>query len=230
MIKTVIFDAYGTLISTGNGSVEATRAMLDFLGVSVDPQEFYREWKKIHKINIDNMDGFQTENDVFVRDLYVLLNEYSISAEPEKVVFFMIESLTGRKAFSDTKDVLNMLSPEYALCIGSTSDTEPLMKNLRENKLGTDYVFTSELLKVYKPKREFYEKILKAMEISSDEAVFVGDSLVDDVMGPQGVGIYSIWLNRFEIENNTNIVPNTVIRSLYELPELLDNLNKKGEI
>ena len=43
MIKTIIFDAYGTLISTGTGSIEATRAMLNHLNVSFDPSEFYKE-------------------------------------------------------------------------------------------------------------------------------------------------------------------------------------------
>lgn len=71
----------------------------------------------------------------------------------------------------------------------------------------------------------FYEKILSMLGISPAEAVFVGDSLIDDVMGPQQLGIYSVWLNRLKSLNNTNIVPDAIIDTLYELPDLLFNLN-----
>ena len=79
MIKTIIFDAYGTLISTGTGSIEATRAMLNHLNVSFDPAEFYGEWKLIHKNHIKNLIEFRSEYDIFVSDLYVLFEKYSIN-------------------------------------------------------------------------------------------------------------------------------------------------------
>lgn len=224
MIKTIIFDAYGTLISTGDGSITATRAMLNHLSVSFDPIEFYKEWKLIHKNHIENTFEFQSEKDIFIRDLYVLFNKYSINEIPENVVSFMIKSLTGRKVFPDSKDVLNLLSKQYTICIGSTSDTEPLLENVRENNIVIDHIYTSQSLRVYKPKKEFYEKILSALRISSNEAVFVGDSLTDDVMGPQQLGIFSVWLNRLKLENNTNIIPDAVIESLYELPFLLNKI------
>jgi len=229
MIKTIIFDAYGTLISTGTGSIEATRAMLNHLNVSFDPSEFYKEWKLIHKSHIENVIEFRSEYDIFVSDLYVLFEKYSINGVPENAVSFMINSLTGRKVFPDTNDVLNSLSKQYTVCIGSTSDTEPLLENIKVNGMNLKHIFTSQSLKVYKPQTAFYEKILSILGTSPAEAVFVGDSLIDDVMGPQQLGIYSVWLNRIESQNNTNITPNAIIDSLYELPNLLNNLNQKEQ-
>ena|GEM_PF-412122 len=230
MIKTVIFDAYGTLISTGTGSVEATRAMLNHLKVSFDSAEFYKEWKRIHKSHIENVIEFRSEYDIFVSDLYVLFEKYSINGIPENAVSFMINSLTGRKVFPDTNDVLSSLSQKYTVCIGSTSDTEPLLENIRINGMNLNHIFTSQSLKVYKPQRAFYEKILSTLKISPAEAVFVGDSLIDDVMGPQQLGIYSVWLNRLKTPNNTNIIPDATIDTLYELPDLLSSLKKKRVI
>jgi HAD superfamily hydrolase (TIGR01549 family) len=222
MIKAIIFDAYGTLISTGNGSLGATRKILDQLNVLIDPVDFYRDWKLVHKNHIENIIKFQSEKDIFIRDLYVLFEKYSINEKPENVVSFMIDSLTGRKVFSDTKDVLSLLS-HHSICIGSTSDTEPLLENIRENKLDIDYIFSSQSLRIYKPRKEFYEKILFSLDLTSKETVFVGDSLVDDVMGPQQIDIYSIWLNRLNIANDTNIIPDVEIASLYDLPKILNN-------
>ena len=224
MIKAIIFDAYGTLISTGTGSVDATRAMLNHLNIALDPVEFYNEWKLVHKNHINNMIEFKSEYDIFIDDLDVLFKKYSINEIAENAVSFMIDSLTGRKAFPDTKNVLNLLSRQYTLCIGSTSDTEPLLENIRVNNINLTHIFTSQSLKVYKPQKMFYEKILSALNISPAEAVFVGDSLIDDIMGPQQLGIYSVWLNRSESKNDTNIVPDATIYTLRELPKLLNRL------
>ena len=44
MIKAIVFDAYGTLISTGNGSVEASeRILANNNRGNIDPKEFYEE-------------------------------------------------------------------------------------------------------------------------------------------------------------------------------------------
>jgi len=51
MIKALIFDCYGTIISTGNGSVDAVKTILDSLKINIDPVLFYRDWKTIHKEN-----------------------------------------------------------------------------------------------------------------------------------------------------------------------------------
>ena len=49
MIKAIIFDVYGTLISTGTGSVDAAAEILRRKNSVICPKEFYARWKKIHK-------------------------------------------------------------------------------------------------------------------------------------------------------------------------------------
>ncbi len=44
-MKLIIFDAYGTLISTGTGSVDAVKKILELQDKDINPQEFYKEWK-----------------------------------------------------------------------------------------------------------------------------------------------------------------------------------------
>jgi phosphoglycolate phosphatase-like HAD superfamily hydrolase len=41
MHKAIIFDVFGTLISTGNGSLEATQKILNKVGSKADAKEFY---------------------------------------------------------------------------------------------------------------------------------------------------------------------------------------------
>lgn len=77
MIKAIIFDTYGTVLSTGNGFIEATRAMLNQLNVLINLVDFYKEWKLIHKNNIENIVTFESEYDIFIRDLSILFKKYS---------------------------------------------------------------------------------------------------------------------------------------------------------
>ena len=197
MIKAIIFDAYGTLISTGNGSVKAAEKILTLnQRGDIDPKEFYARWKELHKKHIDNLDSFITEEKIFENDLRELYNLYSINGDYEKDVQVMLDTLGKRKAFPETRKVLEFLSQKHIVAIGSTSDTAPLLSDISNNHLNVAKVFTSESLRVYKPRKEFYEKILDALNVSVDEALFVGDSLIDDVEGPQSAGMRACWINR----------------------------------
>jgi FMN phosphatase YigB (HAD superfamily) len=57
-------------------------------------------------------------------------------------------------------------------------------------------VFSSESLCVYKPNGDFFTQILKQLSLRPDEVIYVGDSQMDDILGPSKVGIDSIWINR----------------------------------
>jgi len=132
----------------------------------------------------------------------------------------MLDTLGKRTAFKETKSVLNKLSESFTLCIGSTTDNIPLFMDLKNNNIKIKNVFTSESMKVYKPQKEFYSKILNTINANNNEVLFVGDSLTDDVSGPQKLGIKTCWLNRKNIELNTKIKPDYIINDLNELLSL----------
>jgi FMN phosphatase YigB (HAD superfamily) len=117
--------------------------------------------------------------------------------------------------------VLNALRPNYQLFIGSNSDDIPLHTDIERNGIEVNKVFTSESLKVYKPKKEFYLFILDEIKMRYDEVLFVGDSLIDDVSGPAALGIKTIWLNYNNITYDQNDY-----KPLYEI----NNLNQLLEI
>ena len=61
--------------------------------------------------------------------------------------------------------------------------------------------------------------ILETLEVAPEEALFVGDSLKDDVKGPQAVGMRTCWVNR-KGEERGDISPDL------ELPEALGHFPK----
>jgi beta-phosphoglucomutase-like phosphatase (HAD superfamily) len=97
MIKALIFDCYGTLISTGNGSVEASRKILSKVKSNIDPVLFYKEWKAIHKDHISNLNHFSTEEKIFINDLKILFTKYQLDAVPEEHIKPILDSLYNKK-------------------------------------------------------------------------------------------------------------------------------------
>lgn len=220
MIKYIIFDVYGTLISTGTGSVDATRKILENKNICISPEEFYGKWKMLHRKHIDTLTSFCNEESIFKLDLKELYDFYNIDGDYEKDVLFMLETLGKRKAFKEVKEVLKTLSKSYVLCIGSTTDDIPLFADLKNNDINIEKIFTSESMQVYKPKSEFYKKIICNINADVNEVLFVGDSLIDDVIGPQKIGIKTCWINRKNTDLNNDIKPDYIINNLQELLSL----------
>ena len=196
-IKAIVFDAYGTLISTGTGSLDAARAILARGGrPDIPPEAFYARWKALHRAHIDGLTGFVKEEEVFRRDLARLYQEYGLPGSADEDVSIMLDTLGKRRAFPEAKAVLEALAGRFQLGIGSTTDTAPLLKDLKRGGLEISRVYTSESLEAYKPRPEFYRRILADWGLAAGEALFVGDSLTDDVAGPQAVGMKACWVNR----------------------------------
>ena len=128
----------------------------------------------------------------------------------------MLKTLGKRKVFSEVNAVLEQLSRHYILCIGSTTDTEPLLQDIINNRIPIKNIYTSESLRVYKPKSRFYTAISEDIGISPEEILFVGDSLVDDIFGPSQVGMKTCFVNRRSAEAGS-FSPDYTVKTLQEL-------------
>lgn len=70
-----------------------------------------------------------------------------------------------------------------------------------------------------KPERRVYEHALTALGVGPDEAWSVGDSLENDVGGPQALGVFGIWHDhqRQGLPNGSEVTPDRIVHSLGEL-------------
>ena len=220
MKKLLIFDAYGTLLSTGKGSLQATQKILILQEKEIDADIFYKDWKKYHRKHLDeaNASQFVSEKDIFTKDLKVLYEQYQINRPYENDVEIMLNSLIGRMVFPEVSDAIKKLRRKYRVVIGSTTDTEPLLVNLENNGLEVDKVYTSEMIQKYKPAPLFYQYILQEEGCNADETVFIGDLLIDDVDGPQSVGIMTILVDRDnKYSKASGICPDYIVKSIDEI-------------
>jgi putative hydrolase of the HAD superfamily len=85
-------------------------------------------------------------------------------------------------------------------------------------------VFSSEV-GVRKPDARIFREALARVEAEATETAFVGDRLLDDVAGAQGVGMRAIHSRQFRQEEDPSIEPDATIEHLRELPAILDAWN-----
>ena len=222
MKKLLIFDAYGTLICTGTGSIDSCKEILSLQDKDIDPVKFYADWKVIHRKHLnDSINGpFLKEWDIFENDLKLLYEKYDIDRPYKEDVKIMLKTQFNRKVFDDVLQTINILKEKYRIVIGSTADTYPLLKNMKDNNLDVDNVYTSEIIKKYKPHIDFYNFIIKKENVNIDEVIFVGDSLLDDIYGPKQLNITTVLIDRNNMYNDKNIKPDYIINSLNELIHL----------
>jgi putative hydrolase of the HAD superfamily len=73
---------------------------------------------------------------------------------------------------------------------------------------------------VWKPRPEVFEHMLGMLGVTAGEAVFVGDSPAEDIVGAQGVGMRAVWMRSAEFPLG-DIRPDATIETLPELLPLL---------
>ncbi len=84
-----------------------------------------------------------------------------------------------------------------------------------------DFTIFSSEFKFRKPKKEIYLNALSLAGAKADDTVFIGDRLVEDVGGPQSVGIKGILKFTDDRDYSAKIVPFKTIRELDELEKII---------
>ncbi|MEM1091608.1 MAG: HAD-IA family hydrolase [Pseudomonadota bacterium] len=121
--------------------------------------------------------------------------------------------------FPDVRPTLRALHPAYRLVTITNGNADM-------HRIGLGEVFEHHVkaaqVGVAKPAPAIFEHALAALELAPHEVLHVGDHLEADVAGALRVGMRAVWLNREQRSGGLQQVP--VIRSLTELPELLETL------
>ena len=124
-----------------------------------------------------------------------------------------------REIIPETKKSLSLLRKKYKIIAASNSDTKALLMDFKRHGLKIDKVLTSEMLKIYKPHKKFFAKMLGKIPFAKNEIVYVGDSLKSDVAGAHKVGVKAIWVNR-KNKKSLKIKPDFTIKNLSDIRKL----------
>ncbi|MFH1564869.1 MAG: HAD family hydrolase [bacterium] len=198
MIKTILFDVFGTIIDTGDGSIKATEKILKAHHSNINPYDFYyNNFKPLCK-SYYSKKRFYVEEEILTKTLSRIEKKFHLQDRSKKDVKHYLKSLTERKLFQETEEVLEKLSKKYVLIVASNTDKEPLLLNFKKLCIAKYFfaIYTSEDLQAYKPQKLFFKKILKNIKYDKNEILFVGDTQDEDILGAKEMGIKTVWINR----------------------------------
>lgn len=132
------------------------------------------------------------------------------------------QSLLDAVPFADASPALEALRAEYMLGVLSNSPrSEETLTRLKFRHYFDAVVAASEPWR--KPHPEAFRRACRALGIAPSEAVYVGDSLSNDVEGALGAGLIPVWVDRY---GDDYALPEGAwrITSLEGLPDLLAEL------
>ncbi len=132
------------------------------------------------------------------------------------------------QAYPDVRHALEHLRATYRLALLTNGSVGLQNEKLDASKLRSFFetVTVSGEIGIGKPDPRVFRLVLKRLDLPSDSAVMVGDSLGSDIAGARSAGLRSIWVNRENRPNDATVAPDAEIPTLSELPTVLKILER----
>lgn len=209
-IRALLFDVNGTLIDieTDEWMEESYRAIAHFLtyqGIALHRHEVRDLYFQIMKEQFAASKETYPEFDVVAvwrEALHRCATEYTRSLGPEKLLqmpLFLAELQRGisRKrlvAFPQTQEMLSKVKTRHRLAVVSDAQSAYGLPELRAAGLA-DY-FASVIISgdygYRKPDPRLFQVALSELQVSPEEAIFVGNDRFRDIVGARQVGMKTI--------------------------------------
>jgi len=223
MIKAVIFDLDGTLV-TFNLDYKTLRAeVLQFLAKRGFPRSIFSMRESFFR-TLEKAEIYMKNNGVKEKDfqqirksVFSIANRYEMEAAREtSLVSGVLETLKALRRKG------------LRIALFTANDEKPTDYVLRRFRLKPffDAVVTRQSVKNIKPNPAHLEAALKALEVKPEEAVVVGDSIYD-MKCAQGLGVTAIGITtRTSSKELTQAGATHVTSSFTELPNIIEQFGE----
>ncbi len=221
----IFFDYGGTLDAPGIAWKERFFSIYKKYGVNIDKQTFTK--------------AFYRSDDSLVAENPVDLNLTQIVHEQVARVFKSLgiadmalkEKIANEflvKSFDNIKKnlpVLRKLKKDFRLGIISNNYGN-LQAICNETGLSSsmDILIDSNLVGSEKPHPEIFEKGLKALKVSPDRAVMVGDNVKRDIYGALQMGMKAILISNGDIPSDIPIPDVPIIKNIEQLIQIMGEI------
>ena len=166
-LKLVIFDCDGVMFDSKYANRKYYNHMLEKFGHPLMNEE---EEDYVHSHNVFDAVGHIFRN---YPDEIEKVHEYRITVDYTPFLKYMVME-------PDLKEFLSLLKPKFHTAISTNrSTTMPSVMEMYDLNPYFDLVVTSLDVEQPKPHVEALVKILDHFQVSADEAVYIGDSMVD---------------------------------------------------
>lgn len=122
-----------------------------------------------------------------------------------------------------TIKVIQTIKKHVQIAIITNGSTERQQAKINNAQLDAYFetIIISEEVGLLKPDQRIFDLTLSKLNVEPEEALYVGDHLVNDIFGSQHANMKGIWFNPHRLENNTDIKPYAEIDSLDQLIQLV---------
>ena len=241
--RAIIFDCFNTLVSNNTEEwMQAFELIILNCDLPISVSELWKTWKKYESQFRINRIG-KIQNEQYERNCYFTVKpfktyskaweeclettslELKLNIDIDKALKIILEQHAKRKLFLESKLILKSLENEYKLYVLSNADNCFLYPCLEPLNESISSILSSETAKLYKPDSRIFQNILASLDLHPNEAWYVGDNYLDDIVGSHSAGLQPVWINRNNITiNHRDRINNFIeIHNLYELAKILNN-------
>jgi putative hydrolase of the HAD superfamily len=131
--------------------------------------------------------------------------------------------------YEETFSVLDELKGQYKLLLltnGSPDLQKEKISGVPDLAAYFDHIVISGTFGEGKPASSIFRHAMQLLDIGPDQGIMVGDKLTTDILGANGVGMKSVWMNRHGITRTDEIVPACEIDSLRGIRGILEQLGR----
>lgn len=227
-IKLVIFDADNTLIDFLKCERDALKSVFDHFRIELT-NEAINLFSQIDNSLWRNgkwNNELVNSLDIPIKRFEILFKQLSLNNIDFELAnkIFMNRFANTNYPLEDADEIVEYLyKKKITVCVA----TNGLVKLQYPRIINTNFgkyikrIVVSEEVKKNKPSPEIFHEILKLENILSENAIVVGDSLPNDILGAKNAKIKSIWFNPNKLINKTEIVPTYEINSLLEIKTIV---------
>ena len=232
-ITTVIFDMYETLAQNNTGLwIDTFRRICHSQDLKIDPEFLYLEWKVpevVFRNDRQNLEApeksppFKSYEEAW-RDCFIeVFASQGLQGDAAAAAKDTIRDMGLREPYQDSLEALPKIQAHWRTGILSNADDDYLLPLLKRIGWKFDAVLSSEGARAYKPLPSPFLQIMGRLGTGPEQAMYVGDTLYDDVVGAKGAGMRVAWINRHGASRDPRFPnPDYEVRSLNELPGILE--------
>ncbi|KAJ5762035.1 uncharacterized protein N7511_005417 [Penicillium nucicola] len=199
-IKAVFFDFMGTCLDWHTSVVQALPSTIP----QEEASKLALEWRRQYFLENNNrfVQGLHPEDidDTLARTLEVTLSQ-SPTSRPHidtETKASLVQAWHSQPAWPEVATAINSLRHDLNLevFVHANGTTRLQLDLTRSSGLGFNMLFSSQLLGVYKPSPEAYEKALQFVKLEPEEVVLVAAHAYD-LRGAQKVGLRTVYVHRW---------------------------------
>jgi len=231
MIKAIFVDFYGTLVEEDDKIISSIiENIVNYSNnKNLNKNDIGQYWWKefVSLCNIHNGNNFKLQKEIEYISLSNTVLKFDSNINVKNELEKMFEYWKKPTILSDSMVFLENI--KLPVIIVSNIDNNEIKEAVANNNISVDKIITSEDALFYKPNENIFKMAMENNNLNANEIIHIGDSISNDIAGANKVNIRSIWLNRNDRQNQTNVIPNLIARDFIEIIENIDKIRKQRE-